>query len=169
MITEILLVINVIRNPISVTRAILDLLSTMTRLYQSAPFALFCVLTLATSWQFELISFRLEKLITISPNSSHNKIIRELKLLIQQHVRVCQSVKMINDVFGCILFVEVTFIFVGVINLFMFVLVSSLIGETENMLFNGAIALDFCVRLFVLSYVSESLGKKVKFSSVLFF
>ena len=65
--------------------------------------------------------------------------------------------------------VEVTFIFVGVINLFMFVLVSSLIGETENMLFNGAIALDFCVRLFVLSYVSESLGKKVKFSSVLFF
>ena len=164
---EILLAVAVIPNKISAARKILDLLCFPTRLYQSAPFVLFCVLALAASWQLEYIHTRIERLRFLN---AHVDKAKNLKLLMREHVHICRSIQIFNNFFGFFLFVEVVFIFVGIINASMFVLVSSLIGHFDLAFVNGAIATDQFVRLFVMSYVSSAITKKVvTFNQVSFY
>jgi hypothetical protein len=145
-------------NPIFVTRKTLDLLCFATRLYQSAPFVLFCVLALAASWQFDYIRIQLERLYFVN---THEDKVKNLKLLMRDHVNICRSIQIFNDFFGFLIFIQVVFIFIGVINVSMFMLVSSIIGHLNLAFFNGAIAIDHFFRLYAISYVSSAITKKV--------
>ena len=84
-----------------------------------------------------------------------------LKVLRKQHRLACYSVRKLNRYFGIFFSLEVVFIFVGVTNCFMFVLMSVLSGDKLMGTLNSAICLDLTVHLFFLTSYSDNITKEV--------
>lgn len=163
---DVLLVMVVMTNTATAVRKLLDILSSLTKLYPSAVLALFCTLTLTACEQFKLIRFKLEQFI---PGNERNKTgghtrrttAEELKFYMVQHSRVCRAVECLSNYFGLFLLLEVFFIFVGVINHSMFLLAGFINRDWEEVTFTVAFTLDQILRLIVITIISDNLSKQV--------
>lgn len=120
--------------------------------------ALFCTLAHFVFLNLRAIRLSVEKQLT-NYNPVNTRL--ELQFLQRQHLSLCKSIYQLNRCFGIYLVMEVTFIFVGVINSSMFVLMGAI--GTERLLgaVNGAAFIDQAIHLFLITSFSDQISKEV--------
>ena len=163
LITVPLLCADVALNSSSWTRKILDVSGFVTKIYPAIAMVLFFILAQTVTLHLRSIRFRIRHQLNQLP-----KIVdfiqfqcSLLKVLRKQHRLACYSVRKLNRYFGIFFSLEVVFIFVGVTNCFMFVLMSVLSGDKLMGTLNSAICLDLTVHLFFLTSYSDNITKEV--------
>lgn len=156
---EITFGLDVIPGPSSTIRKILDISGYFNKFYPATALALFCIIVRVHALQFASIQQRIERIIdqrNISPSQ-----ISQLKLLRRHHSLVCSSVNKVNRYFGVFLLLEVIFIFIGVTNCFMYVLMSAMSIDGLLGAVNTIICVDHIIHLFLLTSFSDDIFNEV--------
>ena len=147
-----------ISNDISWGRKVLDMLGYFTKIYSAVALALFCILARTVSLHLRSIQFRFR-------NQFTNELVEfqncQLKILRKQHRLACSLVRKLNYWFGFFLLLEVVFIFVGVTNCLMFVLMGAVSEDGLMILVNGVFCFDHLVHLLVLASYSDGIVNEV--------
>lgn len=136
-------------------------------------FGLCCTYARLLSLHLEEIRTRIEDhlILNIRPMSIEltASIRSQLMVLERRHLLACQAIQQFNKSFGYFLALEVGYIFIGVINCSMYVLLGAMNNEGLSGILNLLLALDKFVRLFVLTSFSEDLTNEVFFPLYNFF
>lgn len=170
---EIVLGFDVFLNDSSLTRKVLDMSGFLMKIYPAITLALFCVLARTVTLHLRSIRFCIKrKLVQRTPSSIvkmenfHGFL---LKVLRRQHCLVYSSIRKLNRYFGIFLALEVVYIFVGVTNCLMFVLMSAMNDDMLMGALNGAICLDQMVHLLFLASFSDGIVHEVCLMTAIFF
>lgn len=149
----------------SFKRIILEMSSLITKIFPTTVLVLFCTLAHFISLHLGIIHNRIEDNYLNRKPSSGVLLLQsqrfELKLLQGQHLLACHTIDQLNRFFGLFLAVEVCFIYVGVINSSMFLLVCVMENYRTWSLFSGIILLDHLVHFFLLTTFSSCVTNQV--------
>ncbi len=170
---EVLLGFDVFLNDSSLTRKVLDMSGYLMKIYPAITLALFCILARTVTLHLRSIRFCIRRKFVQHPPSSIVKMENFpsylLKVLRRQHRLVCSSIQKLNRYFGIFLAIEVIYIFVGVTNCLMFVLMSALNDDMLMGALNAAICLDQMVHLLFLTSFSDDIVHEVYLVTAVFF
>lgn len=147
-----------IRNDSSLVRKCLDVIGFAMQIIPASALVLFCTFTQLIFLNLRAIRNHVEKQL-INYNPVNAKL--QLKDLQRQHLSLCKIIHQLNRYFGIYLVIEVTFIFVGVINCSMFVLMGVLGDESLLGAVNGTAFIDQVVHLFLITSFSDKISKEV--------
>lgn len=151
----------------SLLRKCLDISGFATKIIPATTLTLFCTFAHLISLHLGAIRQRIKRQLSSpsvsSLSSYHQESHRnlQLKLWQRQHLLVCKTINKLNKYFGIFLAIEVVFVFVGVINSLMFLLLSVMINDKLLATYNGVVIFDHIVSLFLLTYFSTNITDQV--------
>ena len=157
------LAVEVIGNDSSLIRKILDLSTMGTKFYSTTSVVLFCLLTYMASLQLRSIHQRLLM------GSQITNAAAQLKILKRQHALICRTVEEINQNFGFSLLLVVCYIVIGIINNYMFILVSMEYRDWQSGILTSFIVFNQAIHLFLIAYVADQILNEVRFQIKLIF
>lgn len=145
-------------------RKFLAVFGLVTKIVPATTLALFC--TFAHLVSLHLFAIRI-RIIRETPSCYPASVLllesqrSQLNLWKRQHLLVCKTIDKLNRRFGFFMAVEVGFVFVGVINSSMFLLVSVIIEDIPLGSYSGVVILDHIIHLFLLTYFSTDITDQV--------
>lgn len=154
-------------NDSSLLRKCLDVFGLITTIVPTTILALFCTLTHLVA--LHLFAIRIRIIGETSSCYPASVLLLEsqrsqLKLWQRQHLLVSKTIDKLNQQFGFFLAVEVGFVFVGVINSSMFLLVSVMNEDGLLGSFSVVTILDHVVHLFLLTYSTDIVNQVIQFN-----
>lgn len=149
----------------SLVRKCLDLIGFILQIIPVTALALFCCLARLLSLHLGAIRIRVIEQQSISFYPSSTELLEpqrlQLKVLQRQHLLICKTIGKINHYFGIFMVIEVLFIFVGVTNDAMFLLMGVIGAEGLLEAVNGAVFVSQVVHLFLLTTFSDEIAREV--------
>ena len=149
----------------SLLRKLLDICGYFNKFYPATALALFCILARLVALHLTSIRLRIEEFLVyrcFSPDAGlMESQYSELKVLRRHHSLACRLVQKLNNYFGTFLLLEVAFIFVGVINCCMYVLMSAMSIDGLLGAVNTTVCFDHIIHLFLLTTFSDNIINEV--------
>lgn len=146
-------------------RILVELVAVSSQSYPKTLIVLFCITCKIISHQFRLI---VDQIKNISPNSFNTvEVSNQLNCLQHYHGVICNSNVILNECFGSILFFEILFIFVGLINTAMSILIHY--GNYTEPFFwtmTGILLTDHIIRVSIICLSAESIANRVTIESI---
>ena len=147
------------------SRKCLDVASFITKIIPISALALFCLLTRWISLHLQVIFMRIKEIATKSKNlpchSASPSLSKHLLFLKEQHFLIYKAVRQINRYFGFYLVIEVVYIFTGVVNASMYILMGVISGEMVLAAYSGVIFLDHLLHLFFITSSTDQINDEV--------
>ena len=142
-------------------RILLELIPIAMAIYPITVTIYFCINCCVVSNVLRLINIQIMQLyLTPSTNSSFGT---HLKFLQKQHFTICQSIELLKESFGPALFFEILFLFVGLTNTIMrIVLQSRNITHVYGLVMAVSTIIDNTVTLLFICHSAESIRSQVK-------
>lgn len=155
---------DVYENTSSLVRKILDVSGLLTRILPSIVLVLFCTMMHLISCHLKAIHNSIERQCMLS-NGSNVSLLEsqrvQIEILKKQHLLVFKAIRKLNQCFGVYLTLEVCYVFVGVINCVMFMLMAAIAKKGFLGLLNFAVLVDQVIHLFLLTSSCEEISNQV--------
>lgn len=146
-----------ILNDSSLVRKILDLACLFSKIYPTTAVALVGLLAYMAFAQLQIVHQRLK-----SMGTSASLSVEQLKIFRRQYFLTCKIVERINQAFGWIILLEVCFIVVGVVNNYMFIMVSVLYTDWRSAVLTSTICFYQVFHLLLITSVSDLILNEVR-------
>ena len=157
-------------NDSSLVRKCLDIISFLLAIAPKTGLLLFCFMANFASLQLAAIRSAMkfkQKLFSTQKTRNGQTILPEshyqfeLKILKNQYLLVSYYLAGVNRNFSLYLMIETAFIFIGVINCFMFVVSSAVSGDNLLGIVNCFVVLDHLLRMYLLTSYPETIRSEV--------
>lgn len=136
----------------------LGALAVVTKIYASSTLLLFCILCKILAGRISSIRQKLLVQQISSFGIPRDLILRKQR---SQYTCVSQSIELLNECFGYIMLFEVPYIFVGVINTSMHLVISANIGDWGSKVFSIMFFINHVINLMLICLSSEKINTEV--------
>lgn len=148
-------------------RKCLDVINFITKIIPKSALGLFCLLTKCLSQHLKAVFTGIKEITAELKNCTPSpsvllSISKRLLILKEQHFLIYKAIRLLSQYFGFYLLIEVIYIFTGVTNSSMFILLGTMSGDRILTICTGVIFLDFLVHLFMITSSSEQVISDVK-------